>query len=212
MKRDQTIYTCDGCRHSQTYDLNQLPPGWYVVTTMQLNETPHGTPRNQHLCMKCFAGVDWILRFQGTTIPPKVITNPTPLRTNQSNPTSTPADDELHTDHQPTALAEADKETEPAAIDGIRVDMKTLKSAKHWLHPPRVEYYGPGDRPDYVEGTLRGNWPSLGRVQALPSETDEQYVTHVALISRSDGWLYRRHRLGRQQMTTALAGSGTPPY
>ena len=79
MKRDQTVYTCDGCRNTKAYDFQATPPGWYRVTTAQVSEGT-GSSREQYLCLRCFAGIDWIIRFQGITVPPAVVSDPVQIR------------------------------------------------------------------------------------------------------------------------------------
>lgn len=89
MKRDQTVYTCDGCRTSKAYQRGEKPTGWHTIITAPVGENLTDD-KERHLCRDCFAGIDWIVRFQGVTIPPKVIANPAPLRTNARLPLTGP--------------------------------------------------------------------------------------------------------------------------
>jgi len=65
-KREVTVYTCDGC---------------YARLTVGRNETPRGIHRlvfNQKaawLCTTCYGAVEWVVKFQNITHPPKVFKN-----------------------------------------------------------------------------------------------------------------------------------------
>lgn len=80
MRRDQTLYTCDGCGTSKAYAPRETPQGWHTVATTAIGEPDRDDPKNVDLCASCFAGVEWITRFQGRSAPPKVIAEPKPLR------------------------------------------------------------------------------------------------------------------------------------
>ena len=62
-RKDVTVYTCDGCKASSTVERGDAAPGFRRLTT----------PRGEvWLCAVCWAAVDWVIRFQGITIPSKV--------------------------------------------------------------------------------------------------------------------------------------------
>jgi hypothetical protein len=62
-KRDVTIYTCDGCKASGTVGRNEKPVGFSRIIL---------TRGDVWLCSICYGAVEWITRFQGITIPPRI--------------------------------------------------------------------------------------------------------------------------------------------
>ena len=62
-KREVTIYTCDGCGATSTLPREETPRGY---TRVQL---AHDTV---WLCTVCYGAVEWVAKFQGVTVPPKV--------------------------------------------------------------------------------------------------------------------------------------------
>lgn len=62
-KREVTIYTCDGCKASSTLPRNETPRG-YSRVVLKFGEV--------WLCTICYGAVEWVARFQGITVPPKV--------------------------------------------------------------------------------------------------------------------------------------------
>lgn len=62
-RREVTIYTCDGCRASSTVDRNEPVVGFTRVVMKD---------RHVWLCTVCYGAVEWVARFQGITVPPKV--------------------------------------------------------------------------------------------------------------------------------------------
>lgn len=66
-KREVTIYTCDGCYASSTVPRNENAPGFTRITLPQARE--------HWLCPICFGAVEWVIRFQHITRPPRVYRN-----------------------------------------------------------------------------------------------------------------------------------------
>ena len=62
-RREVTIYTCDGCKASSTIPRDETPRGF---TRVRLNTA------EVWLCTVCYGAVEWVARFQGVTVPPKV--------------------------------------------------------------------------------------------------------------------------------------------
>ena len=62
-KREVTIYTCDGCKASSTLPRIETPRGYKRVSL---------SGSEAWLCTICYGAVEWVVRFQGITIPPKV--------------------------------------------------------------------------------------------------------------------------------------------
>ncbi len=63
-RREVSVYTCDGCRASATVYLGQSAAEFHWVTL--------GDRDPYWLCSVCYSAVEWVVRFQGITIPPKV--------------------------------------------------------------------------------------------------------------------------------------------
>ena len=65
-KRDVTIYTCDGCNAQST-----VPKGETVLgfTRVALHTDRGG---DMWLCTVCYGAVEWVMKFQRVTLPPKV--------------------------------------------------------------------------------------------------------------------------------------------
>lgn len=62
-KREVTIYTCDGCKASSTLPRHEAPRG-YSRVVLKSNEA--------WLCTVCYSAVEWVVRFQGITVPPRI--------------------------------------------------------------------------------------------------------------------------------------------
>jgi hypothetical protein len=62
-RRDVTIYTCDGCKASSTLRRDETPRGF---TRIQIKAG------DAWLCTVCYGAVEWIVRFQGITVPPRI--------------------------------------------------------------------------------------------------------------------------------------------
>lgn len=176
MKRDQTTYTCDGCRRASVGELNTAPAGWHLVLTGDLKTlSPAGQEPRYDLCSACYAGVDWILRFQGRIVPPKVIAEPRPMARHNA-----PCDVEpiLQTNDVPNIY------------DGpITVD--TLPPEDYWIDP--MKRTTKDNALTRITGTLRGTWPRLGVLGLRPGTHDS--VTVVDLVETADGHLVRPGRI-----------------
>jgi hypothetical protein len=197
MKRDQTVYTCDGCKATQAYSWSATPPGWYRVTTAQVND--NGTSREHHLCLRCYAGIDWLIRFQGITMPPAVITEPTSLRgqTEERDPADAILD--------PTVTCPAVDEHDAMAhcglcgweptydIHRLPLTRDTLPTGQMWLDEG-MKYSTSDSGFPRITGTLRGHWPRLGRRETRPGEEHDLTVTVVDLVETADGRLERADR------------------
>lgn len=194
MKRDQTVYTCDGCRTTQAYDYASMPPGWYTVGTAQVSKT--SLPTEYHLCLRCFSGVDWILRFQGLTVPPAVVADPKPIRRH----TDAPCDVEPILDPAIVcpAVTEHDQMQhcglcgwEPT-YDVIKLPLTrdTLPVDQMWLDGGMKYSSSDGGFPR-ITGILRGHWPRLGHRDTRPGEEHDLTVTVVDLVETADGHLHR---------------------
>lgn len=62
-RREVTIYTCDGCKASSTLDRHETPRGFSRVVLKS---------GDVWLCTVCYGAVEWVARFQGITVPPKI--------------------------------------------------------------------------------------------------------------------------------------------
>ena len=62
-KRDVTIYTCDGCRAQSTLPRDSTPRGFTRIRLAQ---------DDKWLCTVCYGAVEWVVKFQNITVPPKV--------------------------------------------------------------------------------------------------------------------------------------------
>jgi len=63
--REVKVYTCDGCGAQATLDRNTTARGWHTV---QLD----GRSVRSVLCSICYGAVEWVVKFQEITKPPKV--------------------------------------------------------------------------------------------------------------------------------------------
>lgn len=62
--RDVTVFTCDGCRASSSVPFGKTSPGFRQVKL--------GDRDPYWLCSVCYSAVEWVARFQGIAIPPRV--------------------------------------------------------------------------------------------------------------------------------------------
>lgn len=62
-RRDVTVYTCDGCRYVSTVNRGDTAPGFHLVRLPE---------HDVWLCTVCYGAVEWVTRFQGITVPPRV--------------------------------------------------------------------------------------------------------------------------------------------
>lgn len=65
--REVKIYTCDGCKATATLDRNTQARGWHNVKVGAMR----GDIGTKLLCTVCYAAVEWVVKFQGITVPPK---------------------------------------------------------------------------------------------------------------------------------------------
>lgn len=65
--REVKIYTCDGCRATATLDWSDRARGWHNVAL---------TDKTFLLCTVCYGAVEWVVKFQGITVPPKAHKGP----------------------------------------------------------------------------------------------------------------------------------------
>lgn len=63
-KKDVTIYACDGCKATSTLAPGQAPRGFSNITMPG--------DRDYWLCTTCYGAVEWVVRFQRITHPPRV--------------------------------------------------------------------------------------------------------------------------------------------
>lgn len=62
--REVTIYTCDGCKASATLGRDETARGFTRIVL--------SGGREAWLCTICYGAVEWVARFQGITVPPRV--------------------------------------------------------------------------------------------------------------------------------------------
>lgn len=68
--REVKIYTCDGCGATATLDRNTVARGWH---TIKLDKNLRD---ERVLCTVCYGAVEWVVKFQGITVPPKAHKGP----------------------------------------------------------------------------------------------------------------------------------------
>lgn len=68
--REVKIYTCDGCRATATLDRNATARGWHTV------KMDKNLREERVLCSVCYSAVEWVVKFQGITVPPKAHKGP----------------------------------------------------------------------------------------------------------------------------------------
>lgn len=205
MRRDQTVYTCDGCHTTQAGELNTAPPGWHLVTTNGLRALPpNGETVQHHLCSGCYAGVEWILRFQGRIVPPPVIAQPKPITSRVGAPHADPSLDPTlecpakaehpMLEHCGLCGYEPQRPDDELHIILGTITVDTLPAKEWWIEPMRRTVFG--NLHPRIQGTLRGHWPRLGRHQKRPGEKGPESITVVDLVETAAGGLHPWHNEG----------------
>ncbi len=67
--REVSIYTCDGCGATATLDKNTRARGWHTIKV-------DGSRVERLVCTICYGAVEWVIKFQGITVPPKAHKGP----------------------------------------------------------------------------------------------------------------------------------------